>query len=158
MRAYWDNLEPREKRLIQLAGGFLSLLLVYVFLIEPISASLGSQRQQLIVQRETAVWLHKQWQQYQNAFPAQGKRLSREDILTEFSSSLSKSPLAKFPTSISQSATEEIHLENKKVPFHTILEWLYNMDKRYEFQIVKCQMDALSTPGLVSVDLLVRAH
>lgn len=158
MRQYWDNLEPREKRLLQLTGGFLALLLVYLLLIEPIRSGLAAQRQQLAVQSETASWLHNQWQRYQNTFPAQGKRLSREDILTQFSNSLSKGQLATFPTTISQGANEEIHLENKKVPYNRILQWLYSMDKQYEFRILKCQIDALPTPGLVSIDLVVRAN
>lgn len=157
MRQYWDNLEPREKRLLELAGGFIALLLVYLFLIEPIGSGLAAQRQQLIVQTETASWLHGQWQRYQNTFPAQGERLSPDDILTQFSNSLSKGNLANFPTVISQGANGDIHLENKKIPYNTMLQWLHTMDKRYEFHIVKCQIDALSSPGLVSIDFVVSA-
>lgn len=155
MKQYWDNLEPREKRLIQLGGGFLTLLMVYILLIEPIGSSLAWQRQQLATQRETASWLHDQWQRYQNTFPAQGQRLSRDDILTQFSNTLGQGVLANFPTTISQGANDDIHLENKKVPYASILHWLYTMDKRYEFRIVQCQIDKLPTPGMVSIDLVV---
>ncbi len=127
---YWQNLSDRERLLLAIAACFVTLLVCYLFIVEPLKARLQAKVNAVESQQNDVLWMEQQLplvQQLRQKNPV----LIREDERPL--AALIEQTLAQFKL---REATQRIVPENnttqiwmEKAPFATILNWINSIGK-----------------------------
>ena len=159
MRAWWDNLAERERRIVLISGLVLLLAAVFLFLIEPTlerREALNGQLQNLVNEQ---AWMEAQAPAVRaraqagvtgRAGPARagGSPLGIVDVSAR-SAGLGSALRRVRP----QESAVEAELEG--APYTDLMRWLATLEDRHGLRIISLSIDRGSEPGRVNAQLRV---
>ncbi len=130
VKPYWQNLSERERLLLAIAACFISLLICYLFIVEPLKDKLSQKTAVIEAQQNDVLWMEQQLplvQQLRQKTPV----LIREDDRPL--AALIEQTLQQFKL---REATQRIVPEDntiqiwvERAPFATILNWINSIGK-----------------------------
>ena len=130
VKPYWQNLSDRERLLLVVAACFISILICYLFVIEPLKIKLSQKVSIIETQQNDVLWMEQQLplvQQLRQKNPV----LIREDerpLATLIEQTLQQFKLREATQRIvPEDNTTQIWIE--KAPFETILNWINSIGK-----------------------------
>ena len=153
MKAYWNNLNERERLLLVLGSIVCCICFFYVFIYSPLKRAIHDQSQQLIEKKETLVWLEQIHKQYKPQPKTQ--QLNSSQLLRALTEGLDKSPIKSFSYQLQQQGASDIQLSFNEVPYHAFIAWLWSMNQRYAISIKQLNIEHTKTPGVVQLLLIV---
>ena len=156
MRKVWESRAPRERAIIAALAAMLGTVL-YVWLVQ----SAGHAREQLragvTTLRTQAVRLEQQAAELERLRAAPAISASQTDLRTMVQAQAGAAGLARALVRIDAPDADQVVVVFGAVAFADWLDWIAGL-KSQHVRIDACRIEALSTPGLVSVTAtLVRA-
>ncbi len=130
VKPYWQNLSERERLLLSIAACFISILVCYLFIIEPLKIKLSQKVSVIETQQNDVLWMEQQLplvQQLRQKTPV----LIREDerpLAALVEQTLQQFKLREQTQRIvPEGNTTQIWIE--KAPFDILLNWINSMGK-----------------------------
>lgn len=156
MKAYWNNLNERERWLLGAGGVVCFCYLLYLLIFAPLIQAVHDKSQQLIEKKETLAWMQQAHQQHKTGNTP--KTLSKGKLLSELANQLKSTPFHHRPYQLQQTGTGEIQLSFDKIPYNAFVAWLWSMSQRYVFTIKQFNTERTSTPGVVKLMVTMQAN
>ncbi|MCP0914191.1 MULTISPECIES: type II secretion system protein GspM [Legionella] len=157
MKAYWNNLNERERWL--LGVGFLVCIfyLFYLLLYSPLVNAIQSKKQQLAEKRETLNWMQQVRQQHK-AGGRPAERLNNTQLLTAVANQLNTSDVKSYTHQLQQTANGDVQLSFERVPYAVFIHWLWLLNQKYALTIKQFNAEQNDTPGIVKAVVILSAQ
>ena len=149
-RERWQQLAPRERVLVGIAGGVVALTLAYLLVWQPLFGSTARLREEVAGQRELLQWLHaiqpevQQLRGSRSTRPAQGGSLM--GLVDQTSTA---SGLKSFVTRIEPQGDKEVRVWLEQAPYDEVMRWLITLELDAGVRIVEFNVTRGPAPGLV---------
>lgn len=157
MKAWWLNLNLREKQTVSLGGLALIIALLYFLIWAPLSNSVATFRDQIQHNQNLLAWMKTADTKIQAAekmgqAPAMHSTGSHLSIVQN---ELKKSPLANNITQLVQADNDSVKLSFQRVDFDSLLSWLTELWQQQGFIVTQLTAKAVDAPGMVSAELIL---
>ncbi len=157
MKAYFQNLNEREKWMIVLGGLATLFFIFYWFVYSPLQQAIEEKKLQLIDKQETLVWM----QDARIHFKVTGhlQSLSNSQLLTLLAQQQQNKTFQGFPYQIQQMGSGDIQLSYEAVPFNAFLMWLKGLGEKYAVSLKQFTAERVETPaGVAKIQVVISAE
>jgi general secretion pathway protein M len=153
VKAYWANLSDRDRWTLSIGIIFCVLYLFYLLIYAPIVHAVHQKSQQLIEKQETLLWM----QNIQKEYKARKKpeALSSGQLLSVLAEQLGNTSFKQYPYQLQQIAANDIQLSFDKVPFNSVMQWLWSINEKYTISIKRLNVDHTDTAGVVKLTVVL---
>lgn len=153
MKEHWDNLNERERWIV--IGGliFCGFYLFYVLIYSPLNSAIHGKTLQLQDKKDTLVWMQQVKSQYKPQQPLQS--LGSGQLLTVLAEQLNTAAFKHFPYRLQQVGKGDIQLLFERVPYNTLVEWLWSFSKKYAITLQQLTIERVETSGLVKAMVIL---
>ncbi len=156
LRKAWESRAPRERAVIAALAALLGVVL-YVWLVQSAGQARVQLRTNVTTLRAQAVRLDQQALEYSRLRVAPAATVSPTDLRTLVQAGVGDAGLARALVRIDAPDADQVVVVFGAVAFVDWLNWIAGL-KSQHVRLDACRIEALSTPGLVSVTAtLVRA-
>ena len=156
LRKAWESRAPRERAIIAALAAMLGAVL-YVWLVQSAGQARVQLRASVTTLREQAARLDQQALEYSRLRVAPAATASPTDLRTLVQARVGDAGLARALVRIDAPDADQVVVVFGAVAFADWLNWIAGL-KSQHIRLDACRIEALSTPGLVSVTAtLVRA-
>ena len=156
LRNAWESRAPRERAIIAALAAMLGAVL-YVWLVQSAGQARVQLRTSVTTLREQTARLDQQALEYGSLRAAPAVTASATDLRTLVQARVGDAGLARALTRIEAPDADQVVVAFGAVAFADWLNWIAGL-KSQHIRLDACRIEALSTPGLVSVtSTLVRA-
>lgn len=155
MRAWWQQLEPRQQRVIAVAGIVLLALLVYLQALEPMAEARQAERERVAQQQALLGWLEAIEPTVARARTEQRPTADPEgrSLLGITDQTARAAGLAGSLTRIEPSGEQQVRVWLDGADFVATMTWLQDFSRDYAVEIRQLSMDRAQRPGQVNVRL-----
>jgi general secretion pathway protein M len=154
VRDWLDNLSARERNLVYVAGGLLSLALIYLVLVMPFQVS--GKKMAARVQQKSAdlAWMQASAPQ---AMAAAGiaQAAGGESLVVLVARTARDAGLGESLRDQSPDGNAGLRLRIEAASFDTLVTWLASLQQQYGVTIESATIDA-AAPGLVNATLSLK--
>lgn len=155
MNQSWQNLNERERWMVILAVATTVVYLIYLLIYSPLVNAVQNKTEQLLDKKETLQWM----QQVRGQARAEKKAsLSSAKLLSLIEQQLKTNKSLNFPHSIQQTSTGDIQISFDQVPFNLFMQWLGELNHRYNMRINQLQAERLDTAGMIKLQMTISAQ
>ena len=154
IKAWWSQLEPREKNIL-FYGGLLALLFIfYFFMWRPFTSSIQTKRAEISNKIALVNWMKETVPQLKAIKTKQSKKTTtqKESLLIIVEQSLKKGRLSSVKPDITQS-NSQVNVTFKTVAFTDLVFWLSKLQKEYALQVTTININATKESGVVKATL-----
>ena len=153
MKAYWSQLNERERWMVGLGAVFSFIYLFYMIIYAPLGRAVHNQSQQLLEKQETLVWMQQVRQQYKAKTAPQ--TLTSSKLLTVLAEQLNKTSFKSFPYQLQQTGASDIQLSFDKVPYQALMSWIWSLNEKYTLSIKQLNVERTDVPGVVKLMIVI---
>jgi general secretion pathway protein M len=148
IRQRFEELAPRERRLVYLAGGLVAVAAIYFIIVMPIQAY-SSRAADL-------AWMQQAAPQVMAA-AATGGGGSGESLVVLVDRTAREAGLGAAVRDQSPNGDNGLRLRLEGAQFDVLMAWLVNLQQQYGVTVDSANVDAATAPGLVNASLTL-AH
>lgn len=155
MREWFEQLAPRERMLVMIAGGLLVVTLIVLLAIRPVLTQskrghelVEDKRELLAELREVAARLGPQSGTTQSS--ASG---NTQSLVLVVDQSTRSTGLAQYLKRNQPDGASSIRLRFENVPFDTLITWLNDLQRQQAMSVTAANIDVASEPGRVNCNL-----
>ena len=155
MREWFEQLAPRERMLVMIAGALLVVTLIVSLAIRPIinqskrGHDLVEDKRELLAElREVAARLGPQSGSAQSNAPS-----STQSLVLVIDQTTRSSGLAQYLKRNQPDGASSIRLRFENVPFDTLITWLNDLQRQQGMSVTSANIDVASEPGRVNCNL-----
>ena len=155
MKSYLSTLNEREKWMVLGAALCIFVYIYYLLLYSPLASQVEARQVQLIEKMQTLEWLNK----VKNIKSTKKVKQSVDNsqLLTLLATQLKNSTTLRFPYQLQQTSSGEIQLSFDQVPFKVFMEWLVNINNKYNINIKQFDVNKSATPGITQLMIILNA-
>lgn len=156
IQQWWKNLNLREQVITGGGGAIAIVLLFYLFIWSPFTASLITTKNYVLYQQNLVAWMQQAEQKLQT-LTATGntiQKISNSDLLTTLDTTLKQHQLAAFMNGMQQTDNNTVLVRFNKVPFDSLIAWINSLWNNYEIKVQ--QINIIPKPeknGLVAAQV-----
>jgi len=152
----WQSRSPRDRKIMVIISTIVAILL-YLTFVQSAQRARVSLRANVITLRSQAVTLDQQAMEYEHLRNAPAITRSPTNLYTILQSHINESGFSSSLLHMDAIDADQVTVAFGAVPFTDWLNWIITL-KAQHIRIDTCRIEALSTPGLVSLTAtLVRA-
>lgn len=159
VRAWYDGLVPREKRLVLIGGGVIVLLILYLAVISPISTAHARLMRDLRAKRHLMTFID-------NAAPrlkaqsssSVGQLPAGQSVFAALSSAIQSSPVSGAVQRLEQTQDGGVRLSLSGVAFDSLARWLATISSRDGIVVSRATIEQATNPGTVNATLTLNQH
>ncbi|SQD79150.1 type II secretion system protein GspM [Moritella yayanosii] len=148
MKAYWQQLEQKEKQLISILIVTLVLAAGYWLLWQPLQNDIINTQRKVNVQKQTLADVKTIGQKIIDLQGSQGKRVEAGDLNQLVSRSAARNQIVI--TRI-QAKTDTLQVWIDDVNFNQFTAWLEQLNKQYGIEIQNIDLSVSDAKGMVKV-------
>ena len=148
MKAWFEQLAPREQRLVMAMSALIIVFFIYSLVWLPLNTNLEKAEQKLARQQALLSWVQENTAQYQQAAKGSAKRSSGGSISGVVNASARQ---AGITIARIQPQGDDIQVWIDEVAFSTMLTWLDTLSNSRGIQVKNIDMIASDTAGSVKV-------
>lgn len=158
MKEWWQNLSPREQKLLILTGAFFIVAVLYFFIWSPISDSLTNLQNNVAQEKDLVAWMKTAVPQLQSAATIQTSQaiVSADKLFTTVENSLTTSNLKNDLANIKQNQDGTVTLSFNKIAFDQLINYLVKIEQQYSIVITTFSATRLSANGLVKCEVVLQ--
>lgn len=149
----WQQLEPRQRRLIGLAGLVLVVALVYVWIWEPLAEAREAERERIAQQQALLNWLETVAPMAERL--RENSRSSRDldgrSLLGLADETARAAGLAGAMARIEPTGDDEVRVWLEGADFVKVMGWLEEFSRSRPVQVDQLQVDTTGDEGQVNV-------
>jgi general secretion pathway protein M len=155
MRAWYQNLSERDRRIV-LIGGAIVVLLLILGTVLPLNRSIAQAQQRVIVKQGDLAFIQDAAPQIAAAGPA-GQVASGESLIVLVDSSARESGLGKSLSSSQPTGDRGLRVRFERVAFDGLVAWLARLSQNHGVSVESAEIESAGEPGLVNAGLVLRA-
>jgi general secretion pathway protein M len=152
-REWLDNLAPRERNLVYLAGALLAIALVCFVLVMPLRTMTAKSAARVAQKSADLAWLRQVAPQAMAAAAAGGAAAGDESLVVLVDRTGRQAGLGTALRDQSPSGEHGLRLRLEAAPFDVLVTWLVTLQQQYGVTIETASIDAAGAPGLVNASL-----
>jgi len=150
VRAWLDNLEERERRLVYAAGGLAGIALVYLVLVLPFQTATRRAQQRVENKQSDLAWMREVAPRVSSA--ASGSASSDESLVVLVDRTAREAGLGNSLRDQSPDQNKALRLRLEGVQFDAMIAWLASLQSQHGVRIDAAAIDG-SGPGIVNASL-----
>jgi len=155
VKAYWQNLNDRERWMLGLGVTFCIFYLFYLVVYAPLTTAIDDKSKQLREKQETLAWMQQIRHQPKTTHAPQS--LTNTQLLTLIANQLRNTSFKQFPYQLQQTGVGEIQLSFDQVPFNPFMVWLWSLNQKYVVSIKQFSADHTDVAGVVKLMVVIAA-
>ncbi len=152
--SYWRQWNRRERILVSTMACFLLWYFFYILIENPLQTALTQARAQVQDNQSTLTWVTYMHARLKAIHPA--KHVTTSALLGILHEKLNEHAiLHQFPSHLTQHASTQIMLKFEKVPFNLFLDWMWQLNQQYHFEIKQLQTKRSPVSGMVELSCVI---
>lgn len=155
MRAWYENLSERDRRIV-LIGGIVVLVLLILGAVLPLHRSIAQAQQRVTVKQGDLAFIQEAAPQLAAAGPA-GNAATGESLIVLVDSSARESGLGKALSSSQPTGDRGLRVRFERVAFDGLVAWLARLAQNHGVSVESAEIESAGEPGLVNAGLVLRA-
>lgn len=155
--AAWRGLQPRERLLIAVAGGFVLLVSLYGFLWSPLQRELARLRVETPKAAEQLQWMRSQAGRIQQLRAAAPTQKNAGGLLSFIEQSATAYNIKQNIKRVEPDGANGARVSLDGVSFNSLVNWLANLHKQGAVRVENATLETQPVPGTVNARLLLRA-
>ncbi|MFT5814154.1 MAG: general secretion pathway protein M [Psychroserpens sp.] len=147
MKAWWQQLNIREQRLVMVMSGVISIFILYGLIWQPLNENITKQKLKIERQQALLTWVEENTKRYQEA-----KRNGGASSGASLSSIVNRTSRANNITiTRMQPQGEELQVWIDEISFNQLLSWLEKLASRDGLQVKNIDLSLADQQGVVRV-------
>ena len=155
MKQYWENLSTRDRWALVIGGACLLIYLFYILVLSAVWEALEEKDRLHTEKYQTLAWMKKVKDIDTTKKPIQ--KTSNAELLSILSSQLKNRAFQAFPFQLLQTGNGDIQITFESVSFNDLMNFLYGLNQKYQFEVKQLNAQSLETPGLVKLTIILSA-
>lgn len=159
MKEWFEQLDPRERKIVIAGGVMLVVLGIYSLMWSPFVNGLENLRKSTAEKQTLLVWMQDTAQEVKKLRalnPIQNNRGGAGQSLLGLIDRTSKqSKLGSAVKRVKPEGSSKAHVWLEDAEFNDVIRWLENMDNRHDIKIVSGMVDKQDSPGVVNIRLVL---
>ena len=159
MMDYWNQLKPNERVLISIGGIILTILILYLAVLEPFMLKVGEYSAKVEKQKSQNEWLKKASLEVKQLQISVGgstsKRNSGQSLLVVVDQTAKQNKLADFLKRVEPDGSTRVRVWLDNAPFDDVAKWLGLLQSNYQLDIESAVFDKVEVVGRVNVRLVI---
>jgi general secretion pathway protein M len=153
IRHWLDNLAPRERNLVYVAGALVAIALLYFIVVMPLHGM--NARRAARIEKKTAdlAWMQQVAPQVMAAAASGRGAASNESLVVLVDRTGRESGLGASVRDQSPSGDHGLRLRLEAAPFDALVTWLAGLSQQHGVTVEAATIDAAAAPGLVNASL-----
>jgi general secretion pathway protein M len=155
VKDYINSLNERERWMVIGGGLCLALYLFYMLIYAPLSNKVAERSAQLTEKMATLDWMKKIKQQ--GPLGAKKQNVEPSKLLNLVATQLKMMDSIKLPYQLQQTSSGDVQLSFEEVPFNLFLNWLAELNKKYNISIKQFEATQTKTAGVTHILVIFSA-
>ena len=156
----WRALSQRERYLVGGAGVFLTIIILYAAIWDPIVG--GAQRAELLLQKKQAdlIWMQQsaaEVRALRQGSPGAGQQRTGQSLLGLIESTARQSKLSTGIQQVQPDGQNKVRLKLDNIPFDELLTWLDDLAYKYGVQVSEFSVERKPEAGRVDARLVLES-
>jgi len=156
MRAWYENLAERERRMV-LLGGVVALVLLVLAVVLPLNRNIAQAQQRITVKQGDLSFIQSAVPQLAAAGPGPGAVATNENLVVLVDSSARESGLGKSLASTQPTGDKALRVRFERAPFDGIMAWLARISQNHGIRVETAEFEFAGEAGLVNAGLVLKA-
>lgn len=156
MRAWFENLAERERRLV-LLGAVVAAILLVLAIVLPLNRNIAQARQRVAVKQGDLAFIQSAAPQLAAAGPGFAAEVNNENLVVLIDSSARESGLGKSLSSSQPTGDKALRVRFDRAPFDGLMAWLARISQNHGIRVETAEIEFAGEPGLVNAGLVLRA-
>jgi len=159
MMNYWQQLKPRERIVLILLGGVVSIVLLYIAVLEPFQLKVEQLESRIAKQKTDIQWMRNAAQevkQLQGSAIGNSQRNLRkgQSLLALVDRTAKQNKLASAMKRVEPDGSKRVRVWLEKATFDDVTKWLFKLQNDYQLEIESAVFDRTEDDGRVDVRLV----
>ena len=158
MMAYWQQLKPRERIILILLAGVITVVLLYVAVLEPFQNKAEQLESRITKQKADVEWLRsaaKELKQLEGSNSGTSKnRGNGQSLLVLVDKTAKQSRLASSMKRVEPDGSKRVRVWLEKAVFDDVTKWLVKLQNDYQLIVESAVIDKTDDAGKVNVRLV----
>jgi general secretion pathway protein M len=156
MRAWYENLAERERRLV-LIGAVVGVILLVFAIVLPLNRNIAQARQRVSVKQDDLAFIQSAAPQIASAGPGPTAVASNENLVVLVDSSARESGLGKSLSSTQPTGDRALRVRFERAPFDGLMAWLARISQNHGIRVESAEIESAGEAGMVNAGLVLRA-
>jgi general secretion pathway protein M len=152
VRAWFDNLAERERKLVYVAGGLAGVALLYLVLVLPFQTATHRLSQRLEKKQVDLAWMRQVAPQVGSSGASAGQANSNESLVVLVDRTAREAGLGNSLRDQSPDRENALRLRLESVQFDAMVTWLATLQSQYGVSIEAAIIDGTG-PGIVNANV-----
>jgi len=160
MKAWFDNLDPRERMMVVAGATLLVLFLIYILVLAPIHSGYDSLRNTVEAQRTTALWMQESAQTLTRLKRSSGRAvqgLGGRSLLSVADSTARAGGLGPALKRVEPEGSDSVRVWLDGAPFDVLVKWLGTLSTIHGVNAETVTLERTDTAGRVNARLTLQA-
>jgi general secretion pathway protein M len=155
LRARFEALNERERRLVLIAAGFLAIALFWLVLVLPLHTMQVKRAARVEKKSADLVWMRQAAPQVAAARASGASGPSNESLVVLIDRTARQAGLGSALRDQSPNGAHSLRLRLESAPFDSLVAWLALLQQQHGVAIETANVDVGSAPGLVNASVTV---
>jgi general secretion pathway protein M len=153
MKAWWMSLQTRERMILTVSAIILSLILIYLLIIEPYLESRAMLANNIQANQQTLVWMQQASQQVKqlraSASPRVRAGTDKRSLLAVVDISAKRSKIHTNIQRMEPEGRDGVKLTIDDVDFDKLIHWIGSIQLSQGVNVTRATVSRSDTPGLI---------
>jgi general secretion pathway protein M len=155
LRARFDALAERERRMVSIGAAVAGLLLVFL-LVMPLERSVTKLAANVTRKQADLAWMQSVAPTLAGAGPAVSVPATQDSLVVVIDRAARESGLGQALTGSQPSGDGGLRVQLEKAPFNSLVAWLARLSEQNGVRVESASIDAANEPGLVNAGIVLR--
>jgi general secretion pathway protein M len=156
MRAWYENLSERDRRVVTI-GGVVVLVLALLAIILPVNTQISLARKRITTKQGDLAFIQSVAPQVAAAGPGAPGAANAESLVVLIDSSARESGLGKSLASSQPTGDKGLRIRLDKAPFDALVAWLARLSQQHGVRVESAEIESAGEVGLVNAGLVLKA-
>jgi type II secretory pathway component PulM len=156
MRAWFDNLAERERRMV-LFGGIAGCIILLLAIVLPLNRNIAQAKQRVTLKQDDLSFIQAAAPQLASAGPGAANIATAENLVVIIDSSAREGGLGKSLASTQPTGEKSLRVRFDRAPFDGLMAWLARISQNYGVSVVSAEIESAGEPGMVNAGLVLKA-
>jgi len=155
MRAWFDNLSERDRKIVTYGGAVL-LILVLLGIVIPLNRNIAIARERVTRKQGDLQFIQSVAPQLAAAGPASAGAATSESLVVLIDSSARESGLGKSLTNSQPTGDKGLRVRLDRVGFDAMVAWLARLSQQHGVRVESAEIESAGETGLVNAGLVLK--
>lgn len=156
MRAWYENLAERERRMV-LFGAVVAAIMLVLGVVLPLNRNIAQAQQRITVKQGDLSFIQSAVPQIAAAGPGPTAVATNENLVVLIDSSARESGLGKSLASSQPTGEKTLRVRFDRAPFDGLMAWLARISQNHGIRVETAEFEFAGEPGLVNAGLVLKA-